>query len=203
MKKIILTLLCISAVKITFGQSTQLKQLRNYLSGYYSSEQQHKTDTLNYFNIKLHIIPIWKERADGIWFYIEQAVEGSVNKPYRQRVYHVTEKEKNVFESAVFIFSNPLRFTGNATLFEKTLTPDSLTLREGCSVILREKNKVYEGGTEGVSCASERKGATYATASVTLTEKELHSWDRGFNDKGEQVWGATKGGYIFIKIKTY
>jgi hypothetical protein len=27
----------------------------------------------------------------------------------------------------------------------------------------------------------------------------LLSWDQGFNDKKEQVWGATKGGYAFIK----
>ncbi len=198
-----LSLLLISGAKTTCAQSEELEQLGNYMSGYYSSEQQHKTDTINYFDIRLHIIPIWKKRTDGIWFYVEQAVEGSNNKPYRQRVYHVTEKEKGVFESAVFIFSNPLRFTGNTPLFEKTLTPDSLKLREGCSVILHRKNKMYEGGTEGVSCASERKGAAYATADVTITEKELHSWDRGFNDKGEQVWGATKGGYIFIKIKPY
>jgi hypothetical protein len=118
-------------------------------------------------------------------------------------VYHVTEKEKGMFESAVFIFSNPLRFTGNASLLEKTLTPDSLKLREGCSVLLHKKDSLFEGGTEGKTCASERKGASYATANVTVTEKELRSWDRGFNDKEEQVWGATKGGYIFIKIKPY
>jgi len=29
----------------------------------------------------------------------------------------------------------------------------------------------------------------------------LRSWDQGFNEKGEQVWGATKGGYEFIKMK--
>jgi hypothetical protein len=25
------------------------------------------------------------------------------------------------------------------------------------------------------------------------------SWDRGYNDEGEQVWGAEKGGYRFVK----
>ena len=203
MKKIILSLLLISIIQIVSAQSKELKQLGNYMAGYYTSEQQHKTDTVNYFDIRLHIIPIWKDKKDGIWFYVEQAVAGSTDKPYRQRVYHVTEKEKGSFESAVFIFSNPLRFTGNASLFEKTLTPDSLKLREGCSVILHQKEKIFEGGTEGKTCASERKGASYATANVTIAEKELRSWDRGFNDKEEQVWGATKGGYIFIKIKQY
>ena len=30
-------------------------------------------------------------------------------------------------------------------------------------------------------------------------KKMLASWDQGFNDRGEQVWGALKGGYEFIK----
>ncbi|MBK7852430.1 MAG: hypothetical protein IPJ66_15190 [Bacteroidetes bacterium] len=34
----------------------------------------------------------------------------------------------------------------------------------------------------------------------TITANELISWDRGYNDKDEQVWGAEKGGYHFIKI---
>jgi hypothetical protein len=25
------------------------------------------------------------------------------------------------------------------------------------------------------------------------------SWDQGWNGEGKQVWGATKGGYIFVK----
>lgn len=203
MKKAIVSIILSVFINNYYAQSIELKKLSGYMAGYYSSEQQHKTDTANYFDIRLHIIPIWKDKKDGFWFYVEQAVAGSTDKPYRQRVYHLTEKEKGVFESAVYTFSNPLRFTSNAALFEKTLTPDSLKVREGCSVILHQKDKLFEGGTEGKACSSERKGAAYATANVTIMEKELHSWDRGFNDKGEQVWGATKGGYIFIKSKQY
>ena len=50
-------------------------------------------------------------------------------------------------------------------------------------------------------CPSDRKGAAYATSEVTITENELISWDRGYNDKDEQVWGAEKGGYHFLKIR--
>jgi hypothetical protein len=34
---------------------------------------------------------------------------------------------------------------------------------------------------------------------VTIWPDRLISWDRGWNDKGQQVWGAEKGGYIFVK----
>lgn len=202
MKKSILTLTIVFLTYVLNAQSKELQTLGNYMSGKYSSEEQHRTDSVNYYHIKLQIIPIWKHRNDGIWFYVEQAIAGSETKPYRQRVYHVTEKENNIYESAVFTFASPLRFANNSGLFEQTLTPDSLKLREGCPVFLKKtKNGSFEGGTEGKKCSSERQGAAYATAKVTLSEKELRSWDRGFNEKDEQVWGATKGGYVFIKIK--
>jgi hypothetical protein len=33
-----------------------------------------------------------------------------------------------------------------------------------------------------------------------VTETTLESWDRGFDAGGEQVWGATAGGYVFEKL---
>jgi len=34
---------------------------------------------------------------------------------------------------------------------------------------------------------------------LSLKKGELISWDQGFDANDKQVWGATKGGYIFIK----
>jgi hypothetical protein len=28
----------------------------------------------------------------------------------------------------------------------------------------------------------------------------MESWDRGFDAQGNQVWGATKGPYVFDKV---
>lgn len=53
----------------------------------------------------------------------------------------------------------------------------------------------------GKQCPSDRKGAAYATSEVTITPERLLSWDRGYNEKDEQVWGAEKGGYEFVKLK--
>jgi hypothetical protein len=45
------------------------------------------------------------------------------------------------------------------------------------------------------------KGASYATSEVVIYSDKLISWDRGWNDEGKQVWGAQKGGYVFLKQK--
>lgn len=183
------------------AQSNDLKTIAGWMEGSFSSELQSIKDT-SYFDIRLQIIPIWKDRKDGYWFYVEQAVAKYIDKPYRQRVYHLTEKE-GVFESAVFTMNDPLRFTNHVDLVEK-LTPDSLISRDGCAVILRRKDKnTFQGSTDGKKCPSDRSGATYATSEVIITKEGLHSWDRGFDNKDEQVWGAEKGGYDFKKIKSY
>ena len=184
------------------AQSKDFQMLANYMAGSYSSEEQHLKDTANYFDIHLQIIPIWKSNSDGYWFYVEQAMNGFLEKPYRQRVYHLKEREKG-FESVIYTLKDPLRFTGNPEMVER-LPFDSLAEKEGCSVFLTKTGEnEYSGNTIGKNCPSDRKGATYATSIVTITDNLLLSWDRGFDDKDEQVWGAEKGGYRFVKLKQY
>lgn len=196
---LLMTIFFFSSAKDLRAQSAELKRLAEFMTGSYSSREQHLQDTVNFFDIRLLIIPIWKKRSDGYWFYVEQAVAEYRSKPYRQRVYHVTEPEKGIFQSTIFTFSEPLRFTGKPELLEQTLTVDSLKEKEGCEVILRSDGKNFVGSTQGQKCPSDRKGAAYATAVVTITSSTLESWDRGYNEKGEQVWGAEKGGYVFNK----
>ena len=168
------------------------------MAGSYNSTAQHQQDTANYFDIRLQMIPIWKDRTDGYWLYVEQAVAGYQEKPYRQRVYHVQETFPGKFESAIYTLSDPLRFAGKPEAVEK-LHPDSLTEKSGCAVQLIKKGNSFVGGTVGENCPSDRRGATYTTSEVVVKRKLLVSWDRGYNDKKEQVWGAEKGGYRFVK----
>ena len=35
---------------------------------------------------------------------------------------------------------------------------------------------------------------------MILQEQQLTSWDRGWDDAGNQVWGATEQGYRFEKL---
>jgi hypothetical protein len=74
-------------------------------------------------------------------------------------------------------------------------------LKEGCAVFLRRVSEnTFEGGTVGSACLSTLRGAEYATSEVTLTPDGLVTYDRGYDTDGNQVWGATEGGYIFRRI---
>ncbi len=190
-----------SKVKIaTQANDPELEKLVELMSGKFSSAQQAKSDT-DYFNISLIMTPIWTNRTDGKWLYVEQAVASKLDKPYRQRVYHLQHPSKNTFTSDIYTIKSALTFAGlhNDQSKAQKLTPDSIELKDGCTVTLAYNNNIYEGGTEGAKCPSDLRGAKYATTKIKLKKGELLSWDQGFDDSGKQVWGATKGGYIFIK----
>lgn len=178
-----------------------LVMLKDFMSGSFSSAQQAREDS-DYFEILLHMTPIWNDRKDGFWLYVEQATAASQDKPYRQRVYHVQLLNDSLITSAVFEMSNPLRFAGAWKKEDPlaTLTPDSLQARTGCTIFLRKDMRDhFYGETPGKECISNLKGAAYATSEVIIQPEMLLSWDRGWDAKNKQVWGAEKGGYQFVK----
>lgn len=178
----------------------QLQQLKSWMTGSFSSAEQAAADT-NYFDIRLEMVPIWPERTDAFWLYVEQAAAWSLERPYRQRVYRLSRRDAETLESAVFELPHPLRFAG--AWQEKQplaqLTPDSLTERTGCAILLEFQDGAFVGSTTGQECTSELHGAAYATSEVRIEPTVLTSWDRGFDAAGKQVWGAETGPYIFRK----
>ncbi len=199
----LLGLIFITTIFFTNAQAqSDLETLASWLEGSFNSEEQAEADS-DYFNITLEMKPIWESRNDGKWFYVEQAIAIKRDKPYRQRVYHLTQNGKIII-SEIYTLPNPLRFAGEWKKENPlaTLTPDSLTIREGCAMFMERKDsKTFAGSTNGKDCKSNLRGASYATSEATISEDKLVSWDRGFNTKDEHIWGAEKGGYIFIKTK--
>lgn len=178
-----------------------LDRLVEFLCGSFDSSAQATVDE-SYRDIRLHMSPIFAERTDGAWLYVEQAAATAPEKPYRQRVYHVHTEPSGYASDVYMLPGDALRFTGawrNPSLLAG-LTVDQLTPREGCTIHLVERpDGVFAGSTQGELCASELRGAKFATSKVEIAEELLASWDQGFDESGKQVWGAEKGPYVFIK----
>jgi len=180
-----------------------LAQLTCWLTGSFSSRAQSEADSA-FYDIRLEMHRIWPERQDGNWLYVEQAVADQRDRPYRQRVYHLTPLDDGAFESAVFTLPDPARFVCAGKLSGPalgSLTPDSLTIRQGCAIVLRRVDEAsFAGSTQDQDCGSSLRGASYATSEVIVRVDRLISWDRGFDAEGVQVWGAEKGGYVFDRV---
>lgn len=177
--------------------------LRLCMQGEFSSQAQSLEDK-DYFDIRLRMIPIWPDSGpDAFYLYVEQSVATSLEKPYRQRIYKVVRVDDMHFVSHIYTMPQPERFTGKKSddAIFKTFEPDSLQLKEGCEVHLTyvPEKSGFTGSTGEKTCPSDRSGAAWATSKVDIDEEKMVSWDQGWDVAGNQVWGAKKGGYIFMK----
>jgi hypothetical protein len=192
----------VCALACAAPRAPSLEHLAGCLQGSFDNAEQAVADRENFQDIRLEIVRIWPERTDGIWLYVEQAEAASLERPYRQRVLHLTALPDGRFLSSTSTFENPLRF---AVAWKQpsrflALRPEDLETRPGCDVVLTaEDHGVYRGGTTAKACASRLRGASYATTEVTVADRTMTSWDRGYDAQDRRVWGPVRGGYVFRK----
>lgn len=179
---------------------TDLDTLAMWLTGTFSSERHAKLDSA-YRHVILNMQRMWKQRTDGIWIIVEQAMAETPDAPYRQRVYRLLRVEENMIEIEIYAWKDPKRTIGAwkdvAKLDE--LNPTDLVIRRGCEVYLQRDDVKFFGSTHGTACSSDIRGASYATSEVQIAASVITSWDRGFTASGEQAWGAVKGPYYFLR----
>jgi len=192
---------CTSVKKST--DNNEIDKLVNLMTGTFNSAKQATEDTA-FYDITLQMYPIWLNKKGENWLYVEQALSSAPQRPYRQRIYKVERVSKDLYQSTVYTLPQPKRFIGkwsNPAAFD-IISPDSLVERNGCSVFLRKiAPNYFRGATKDGTCESSMSGANYATSEVEIFENKILSWDRGFDKKAKQVWGAVKGGYVFERVK--
>jgi hypothetical protein len=182
--------------------SDDLALLINWMTGEFSSAEQADSDT-NYYDISLKMTRIWPDKKKGAWLYVEQAMAENLDEPYRQRVYFVNELGGGQFSSDVYLIPEEEKFVGawkDPSLLSD-LTQFDLKYKEGCAVFLAYDGFQFTGKTNTGTCESDLRGASYATSEVSITRGVLKSWDRGYDEEGNQVWGAEDGPYVFKKTE--
>ncbi len=179
-----------------------LEQLVEWMSGDFdSSEQAAKNQAFH--NVRLQMTRIWPDKPNGAWLYVEQAMADTPDKPYRQRIYFLSEIVDDEYSSDIYELPEPEKYVGAAADPSKLgdLTMFDLSHKSGCTVVIFYDGFQYGGQTRKGSCKSSHEGASYTTSEVTVLMDEISSWDRGFNEDGEQVWGSEAGPYIFKRRK--
>ena len=152
--------------------------------------------------VRIVIVAVPKSRiANGApVVYREQAAAPKHDEPSEQRFYRL-EEEGDAVRMRAFDPKDPFIVRG------KWRDPSVLALygandmreRPGCSVLLRKSGDRWEGGTKGTACPSIRRPAATMTSALMLSKDGFVQWDRGFDEKGRQVWGSTEAGTPFVK----
>ena len=169
------------------------------MQGSFDSKAQAAEDSA-YYAISLHMYPIWPER--GQYLYVEQALAAMQDKPYRQRVYELRTMGEGVVESHVYKIPADSLWVGKWSAPEafEALSLSDLEHLEGCEVRLTQVGEGHFSGSTGdQTCPSVLYGASYAQSQVDVKPDRVESWDRGFDAEGNHIWGAEKGGYIFLR----
>ncbi len=182
-------------------KQNHLNELYGLMQGSFDSSQQAAEDEA-FYDITLHMYPIWKDREDAKYLYVEQSVTKSQERPYRQRVYKLFQNASGDYVSEVYKLPNEKNWIMAWKDSRKwdALKPEQLEIREGCEVVMKRLGEHhFKGATGATSCGSTLRGASYATSKVEVTKGKIESWDQGFDKDGKQVWGAEKKGYVFLK----
>ena len=83
----------------------------------------------------------------------------------------------------------------------RNVPSEMLIPKEGCSLYIYKDNlNAFRGSTNEKDCKGSFKGATYTTTEFVIYPHEVISWERGWDDEGNQKWGPTNGPYIYSKV---
>ena len=188
------------AVDDTEAGFDAVMELKALLVGHYDSSGQAAEDR-DYYDILLTMCPVELPELGTEVLYVEQTAADTPDEPYRQRLY-VLEPGATETQavSRIYEMSGARQIIGTCdSPGEFSLDLDRIFELEGCEVVLDHTGEGFAGGTVDDNCATDWNGADYATSEITLDAELLVSWDRGWSADGEYVWGATAGGYQFVR----
>lgn len=171
-----------------------INQYVKYISGNFSTYNQSLIDS-TFDNVLVYTRVVRRDNR-GIWVYTEQG-EARNYTPYRQRVYLITNQD-SVLLQKIYTIKNPQQFSRRN--FAR-ISFDDLEYKQGCDVIIRKMApEMYKGTTDSNTCVATFRGSTYTTSIFMVRPYGVISWERGWNDNHQQVWGSTRGYYIYEKI---
>ena len=135
----------------------------------------------------------------SIFLYQEQALTKRLTQPYRQRLLELTPHSKTqTVESKSYKLQNQESFIGFCDQpIAQRIIPATILEESFCSVFLAPLNDIYFGRTQPGGCPANVRGAVTITNKIVLHEQGMDTWDRGFDENGEQVWGAIDSSYQF------
>ena len=177
----------------------EVDRLASWMTGSFDNTIQTTQDP-QFLPLSLHACQIWPDRTDGRWIYTEQARLDAPGQPDRQQIHRLRIDGQGQLVSEVFAFRSGEKPAAGAWRNPKNLDridPFLLLPQEGCAVHLEFDTGTFSGGTSGTGCENARSGAAYETTEVTIQRDRITSWNRGFNDAGDQMWGSKSGAYVF------
>ncbi|MEE9392941.1 MAG: chromophore lyase CpcT/CpeT [Planctomycetota bacterium] len=160
----------------------ELVELADWMSGSFETAKPPAASGMNYRGFQLETAEIWTDRKDGLWLYSEQAAAGSPDRPFRQRVYHLSRGGDGAIISEIYSLPNGgrghLGAYKNPSLFSN-IDPSKLQSQEKGHMVLRRMGpRTFLGSTQG---------NTGMNSQLTVTPIEMQ-WSGSGSEDATQVF---------------
>ncbi len=189
--------------------SANLCKLARWMAADFSNQQQAFENPPFYAHIRVCMRPLSIEFLSGVSFYVEQAYDFMLNRPYRCRVLRLLDGDGRI-EIENYSIQGEEDFYGASRDLDKlkTLTADRLEKLDGCTfwVEWSDTSHSFKGFVEpGKGCRVIRKGQeTYLDSEFEISEHGMLSLDRGRHpETDEYVWGSVAGPFHFVKTDSF
>ncbi|MEM1243172.1 MAG: chromophore lyase CpcT/CpeT [Cyanobacteria bacterium P01_H01_bin.26] len=187
--------------------SQEFITLARWISGDFSNQQQAFDAPTKFAHIRILFRPLPSGFFPGLGLYSEQTYDYDRWTPYRQGIHRLVDRGDHVYIENYGLKDRLLYAgAGHNTEILKTITPDCIERREGCSMVFRRQGDTFIGSVEpGKACIIPKEGKlTYLTSHVEITESTWMSIDQGMDvDTDEYVWGSTEGVLQFRKCADF
>jgi hypothetical protein len=139
----------------------------------------------------------------SVFLYQEQALSQKLGSPYRQRLLRVAPSvDGQSVESRAFRPPTPEKLIGLCNKPERQRIIRQSDLGQvTCSVFLKPVGENYVGETPAAGCPTNFRGAVRITNTITLHKTGMDTQDRGFDARGNLVWGAKERPYQYRWVK--
>ncbi|MEL7038183.1 MAG: chromophore lyase CpcT/CpeT [Cyanobacteria bacterium J06592_8] len=144
------------------------------------------------------------QRSPSIFLYQEQAITKTLNLPYRQRFLQISPSaDGQKVESATFVPRNKQAWVGfcRQPLSERLVNVEDLGDYR-CSVFLEPTGSQYIGQTQTEGCPANYKGIVTVTNKIILNADGMETFDRGYDQKGNQIWGSENHPYRYQRVES-
>jgi len=189
------------------SHSTDIKTLARWMASDFSNQEQAFENPPFFAHIRVCMRPLPSDFLNCTSFFLEQAYDFMLNRPYRLRVFKIIQVDDHI-ELAHFKLKDQEKFFGASRDLQRlqNLTLEDLEEMPGCDMIVSWTGHSFKGEVKpGKACIVERNGkTTYLDNSFEIDENKLISYDIGRDpETDELVWGSVAGPFHFKRWASF
>lgn len=187
--------------------STDVSTLARWMAADFSNQRQAFDNPPLFAHIRVCMRPLPADLMGGVGFYLEQAYDFQLSRPYRARAMKLIPNGDHI-RIENYTLKDEASFYGAARDLEKLshLSLDHLEKMAGCDMVVEWTGTGFRGHVEpGKGCIVVRNGrTTYLDSEFEIDADRFISWDRGRDpESDEHIWGSIAGPFHFMRRSSF